>query len=313
MFNKDKIRTALFAFPPTRELLFFAFGKKVYKRSVDKKIAALMNGKQKLSDKKIDNLIVSMTSFPERIAEIKYAIYSLVCQTLRPQKIILWLAENQFPNKTKDLPSDLLAFEKYDLEIKWCEDLRSYKKLVPSLINFPDYFVATADDDIYYDNTWLEKLWMTHLKNPDHVVCHVAKVVEFDADKKIIPFTKWKRNIKDDHPRFLNVQLGAGGVLYHKKFMHEDVCTKELFQKLAPFADDIWFYFMAILNNTPICVAENSCDNVKYVNPYREYGFEKGYTLLEDNVNNGGNDRQFKNVLEHYNVDLISIANKSRG
>jgi hypothetical protein len=38
---------------------------------VDKKITALLNGKRKLSEKKIDGLIVSLTSFPQRIDEIK--------------------------------------------------------------------------------------------------------------------------------------------------------------------------------------------------------------------------------------------------
>ena len=310
MLNKDKIRTLLFNFAPIRELLFFVFRKKMYKRSVDKKIAALLAGKQKLNRNKVNNLIVSLTSFPQRISEVKYAVYSLLNQTILPEEIVLWLAETQFPNKERDLPEELLAFRKYGLAIRWCEDLRSYKKLVPSLKHYPDSFIATADDDIYYDRTWLEKLWKSHLETPEFIVCHVAKVIEFDENKNIIPFVKWKRNIKNDHPFFMNVQLGAGGVLYHKKYMHEDIYRHDLFQKLAPHADDLWFYFMAILNKTPIRVATNSCNNVKYINPYREYGFEEGYTLLADNVDGGGNDRQFKNILDYYNVDLHSLPQK---
>ncbi|MDR2693205.1 MAG: hypothetical protein LBB74_03210 [Chitinispirillales bacterium] len=304
MSNKDKIRTLLFSSAPIREFLFFIFRKKVYRKSVDKKLSALLNGNHKLSEKKIDGLVVSLTSFPQRIAEVKYAVYSLLTQTVRPEKIILWLAESQFPDKEPDLPDELPALKKYGFDICWCEDLRSYKKLIPALERFPNHFIATADDDIYYNKKWLARLWESHLKNPDCVICHAAKTVEFGADGAVIPFTEWKRNTKDGRRPRLNVQLGAGGVLYHKKYLHEDVCRKELFTRLAPYADDLWFYFMALLRGTPVRVAENSCAGVKYVNPYREYGFEDGYTLLTDNVNNGGNDRQFKNLIEHYKSGL---------
>jgi hypothetical protein len=307
MSIKDKIRTRLFSFAPIREFLFFIFRKKVYRRPADKKISALLKGNRKLSEKRIDGLIVSLTSFPQRITEVKYAVYSLLDQTVRPEKIVLWLAENQFPNKEKDLPDELLAFKRYDFDISWCEDLRSYKKLIPGIERFPDHFIATADDDIYYDRTWLEKLWKSHLEHPGCVICHVAKTVEFDATGKIIPFTEWKRNTKDDRPPRLNVQLGAGGALYHKKYLHTDVCKKELFANLAPYADDLWFYFMALLGGASVRVAKNSCSDVKYVNPEREYGFEEGYTLLADNVNGGGNDKQFKNIIDHYKIDLHTI------
>jgi len=306
MLNKDNIRTALLSFAPTRELLFFIFKKRIYKRLTDKRISAFLRSGRKPRGEKIDGLIVSLTSFPQRIGEVKYAVYSLIDQTLHPEKIVLWLAESQFPNKEKDLPEELTAFEKHGLAIRWCEDLRSYKKLIPALEHFPDYFIATADDDIYYDRRWLERLWKSHLDNPGCVICHVAKVVEFDGGGEIIPFTKWKRNTRDDSPPRLNVQLGAGGVLYHRKYLHDDIRRKDLFQRLAPYADDLWFYFMAFLKGTPVRVAKNSCDNVKYVNPYREYGFEEGYTLLTDNVNNGGNDRQFRNLIDHYGAGPYS-------
>ena len=308
MPNKDKIRTLLFSFAPIRELLFFIFGKKVYRRSVDKKLSALLNGNRKLSEKKIDGLIVSLTSFPQRITEVKYAVYSLLDQTTRPEKIILWLAESQFPNKEEDLPSELLSLKKYDFDILWCEDLRSYKKLIPALERFPDHFIVTADDDLYYDKTWLEKLWKSHIEHSDCVICHVAKTVEFGANGEIIPYNEWRRNTKDDRPRRLNVQFGGAGTLYHKKYLHKDIDQKELFTRLAPYADDLWFYFMTLLGGTPVRVAKNSCANVKYVNPYREYGFEEGYTLLADNVNGGGNDKQFKSIMDHYKIDLHAFS-----
>ena len=55
-----------------------------------------------------NNIIVSLTSFPQRIYEIHYTIFSLLNQTVKPSKVILWLAKEEFPNLEKDLPDTLL-------------------------------------------------------------------------------------------------------------------------------------------------------------------------------------------------------------
>lgn len=125
------------------------------------KIYGLSNKKQKPA------LIVSLTSYPERINTVSQAINTLLQQTLKPDKLILWLANEQFPNKELDLPADLLKLKELGLEINWCEDLKSYKKLIPSLHLFPDDIIVTADDDLYYQPDWLESLYKSYLKNPD--------------------------------------------------------------------------------------------------------------------------------------------------
>ena len=44
------------------------------------------------------------------------------------------------------------------LEIRECDNLRSFKKLVPALQTFPNAFIVTADDDLYFAPNWLETL-----------------------------------------------------------------------------------------------------------------------------------------------------------
>jgi len=305
--NRKNVRDLLLSFPITRELSFFIHQKKVYKWVIDKKIATLLQGKKKLSKKKIDNLIVSLTSFPQRIDEIKYTVYSLLDQTVLPEKIILWLAESQFPNKEEDLPEELLAFKKFGFDIKWCEDIRSYKKLVPTLEHFPNNYIVTADDDLYYKRKWLEKLWFEHLKYPDDIVCHLAAEI-FVNDKEVLPYMQWKKYIPKETEGFQVFPCGAGGILYHQRYLHKDINRNDLFLKLAPHADDIWFYFMAVLGGTKIRVIKKPYVNVKYLNPYREYGLDNKLKLSTINVDGGLNDEQFKNIIEYYNVDLHSLV-----
>ena len=306
--NRRKTRDLLLSFPLTREILFFIYQKKVYKRFVDKKITAILKGNRKLSEKRIDNLVVSLTSFPQRIAEVKYAVYSLLDQTVLPEKIILWLGENKFINKERDLPEELLGFKKYGLEIKWCEDIRSYTKLIPALKQYPNHYIVIADDDIYYKRKWLEKLWNEHLKYPDNVICHVAHKMLFKS-KDILPYVLWKKCIKKGEG-FKTFGCGVGGVLYHRRYLHNDIARSDLFLNLAPQADDIWFYFMAILNDNFVRVVEYPFIRTKYVDPYREYGLNSGYKLSTTNVDSNHNDIQIKKVVDYYQLDLYSLLNR---
>ena len=120
-------------------------------------------------------IILSLTTFPDRINSVSKTIKTLLNQTLKPDKVILWLASEQFPKKEQELPKDLLELKNFGLDIKWCEDIKSYKKLIPSLIEFPNDIIITFDDDIYYPFDTVEKLYNSYLKNPDCIHTNRAK------------------------------------------------------------------------------------------------------------------------------------------
>ncbi|MDR2409925.1 MAG: hypothetical protein LBE13_17690 [Bacteroidales bacterium] len=302
-----RLKKHLLKYTITREVLFFLFGKKVYKKKIDKYIKELFDGKKKLSEETVHGLIVSLTSFPERIDEIKYTIYSLLDQTVSPEKIVLWLAESQFSNKEKELPKILLDLQKYNFEINWCEDIKSYKKLIPSIKHYPDYYILTADDDLYYERKWLQKIWDEHLRYPDDYICHIAYRIKFNKEGGILPYCGWKY-IKSSDSSLINFPLSGAGGLHHKNYLSPDITNKELFLNLCPYADDIWFYFMLIKGNTRIRVVRKPSNRVKYVNPYREYNLIDGYKLTTINVDNAQNDEQFKKVMNYYKIDFRSLS-----
>lgn len=64
-------------------------------------------------------LIISLTSFPARISTLHITISSLLCQTKKPNMIILQLSEDEFPNKENDLPENLLKLKEFGLTINW--------------------------------------------------------------------------------------------------------------------------------------------------------------------------------------------------
>ncbi|MDE7273218.1 MAG: hypothetical protein K2N95_09170 [Lachnospiraceae bacterium] len=212
-------------------------------------------------------IIVSLTSFPARIETVDITVKSLLMQSLKPDEIILWLAREQFPGKEDGLPNRLLELKKYGLTINWCNDIKSYKKLIPALRMYPEDIIVTADDDVYYERHWLKRLYLGYEKAPDYVHCHrITKFYIKDNEYKmkegefdIYPF-----------PSYLHKLTGVGGVLYPPHILSKEVLDEEKFRNLAPTNDDIWFWLMAVLNGVKINVVKNNIPRIEAVKSTQE-------------------------------------------
>ena len=239
-------------------------------------------------------IIVSLTSFPGRIHIVPETIKTILNQkTFKPDAVELWLAESQFPGKEADLPAALVRLKEYGLQICWCDDIKSYKKLIPALKKHLDSIIVTADDDVYYRRDWLEKLYAGAQKAPGHVYCHRA--TQFYLSENSFDAVGGGRNFYAA-PAYLNKLVGVGGVLYTPGILHSDVLNEALFMELAPTNDDIWFWFMAVLNDIKVCVVDRHQPR-----PIAVVGAERTEKLTS--VNDQGEKRfwqQFHILLKHY-------------
>lgn len=245
-----------------------------------------------------NGVIISLTSFPQRMYEIHYTLYSLLTQTIKPAKVILWLGREQFPNLEKDIPEKVLKLKENGLTIGWTNNMYSYTKLIPALKEFQNNTIVTADDDIYYEKDWLEKLLNGAKEHPECIVCHRAHLIKLTKEG-VAPYKKWKKKISSKKPSYLNFLTGVGGVLYPPNVLYKDILNEQLFTELAPKADDVWFWAMSVLNKTKTFVIKNRIKELTYVNPERERGLTNELTLFSFNKK-GGNDVQIDKVLEHY-------------
>ena len=260
-----------------------------------------MDRKKIITSFREEKLIVSLTTYPQRISDIDVVLYSLLIQTIKPDKIILWLSEEEFPNKLNDVPLHILRFLDFGVEIEFCDNIRSYKKLVYALNKYPNDLIVTADDDIYYPYNWLELLYNSYLKQPNYIHCHRALKIQIDNNNNIMPITEWMKkglldSCKEDIlPSFRNYFTTGGGVIFKKAFLNEQYSNKDLFMNLAPTEDDKWFFTMAILNNTKVNVIKNNIFNII------ELGYEN-YTKLYDINKTGVNYTTFIKLMEYFNL-----------
>jgi hypothetical protein len=217
-------------------------------------------------------VIVSLTTYPQRINLVHHAINSILNQTMKADKVILWLEKEKFPNGLDDLPKSLLDLQQYGLTIEWCDTLRSYCKLVPALAKYPEDIIITIDDDSYYENNLIEDLYNAYLKNPKNI--YSRRVVRLALkDGEVKSFTPRQYLYKDDfNPTYLNQLIGMSGVLYPPHSLHKDVLNINLFKTLIPTHDDVYFWAMALRNNTKIQLVDGHNANIYTVEGTQEFG-----------------------------------------
>lgn len=199
-------------------------------------------------------VIVSLTSFPAAIPYAAGAIQSILEGSVVPDKIVLYLTFSQFPESR--IPQELqeLSIKNPVFEIRnYDQDIRSYRKLIPALIDFPDAIIVTIDDDVWYHKNMLRDLLRLHNQYPNVIFAHRAKRIIPNT-----PYRKWKKYrwysflAKKLHIGFSNIQTGVGGVLYPPHSLEPGMLHPEIFTKIAPTTDDIWFWAAAIANDTKI-------------------------------------------------------------
>ncbi len=266
--------------------LYFRFTSKNTKHSIPKCFK-----KEKL-------IIVSLTSFPARIKRVWLVIETILRQTQKPDKIILWLSKEQFDQINK-LPKKLLNQRQRGLSIRLCDgDLKSHKKYYYTLKEFPEDYLITVDDDILYPSTMLAELIELNKIYPSSICCHRAQCIKFENDK-VLPYFRWNEIKKFDGPNY-HIFLTSGGMaLFPPYSLYHEVLNENLIKKYCLDADDIWLNIMCRLNDTTIVKSD-------YYSSLLLIMYFHNIKLYTTNVYQGGNDTQLKAVRDYY-IEKISI------
>ena len=156
------------------------------------------------------------------------------------------------------------------------KNIKSYKKLIPTLKKYPNKIIITIDDDIIHKKDMVEKLYKSFLKYPRDIQAHrITKFIYKSGKFKTI--AGGRHYYKNSS--FLNKLTGVGGVLYPPNCFYKDILNEKLFMKLAPTNDDQWFWIQAILNNVRVRVVEKPNINLNYIKNSQKIGL----TIKNDN------------------------------
>ena len=243
-----------------------------------------------------EEVVVSLTSFGERIFDVYLSIESIMQGTIKPNRIVLWLAED---SKNIELPIVLKKQMSRGLEIRYCKDLRSFKKLIFALKEFPDSTIITIDDDILYPFDFLENLINTHKCFPHMLCTNCVHPIRPEFIKNDIPCTRWGLTTEPRTILDMYIAEGFSGVLYPPQSLDIEVFNEDVFMNICKYADDIWFSAMAIRNNTKCVYSYPHAGFFRYTeNPNVQ-------TTALKNINRSGaslNTVQLKNVFQKYGL-----------
>ena len=235
-------------------------------------------------------LIISLTSFPKRFKTLNLTLITLITQSVMPYKVVLWIYKKDY----KYLPRNILNLQnKVFLIKKLDKDTKSYKKLIPAILNFPKKFILTADDDVYYPYKWSEKILDNYTSSKKEIIGHRGHFITFNKYHKIQPYQKWKYNIKykfSDKNIFLT---GVGGILYPPNSLHKDYNKNKIYEKICGNADDVWFHFMARLKNYRFKV-------LNYYNFFYTWKGARSSQISTKLVNDGLNDISLSKMIKKY-------------
>ncbi len=253
----------------------------------------------KIENKRKRRFILSITSIPSRIDKSWITIESLLRQSYKPDKIILWLAEDEFRNVR--LPERLKEQQKRGLEICYCDNLRSYKKFYYTAKKYPNDYIVTADDDIIYTEDMLEILVKTYRKNPGNVVCHRSHYIQKHGGRLRL-YNQWihyeeRRHMKEI-PSFQNFFTSGAGTLIPIFRLRKEILNRDAFMELVPYADDVWLNFCAWKSGIRTVNTKGICGHLISI----ERSSDKGLSCI--NVIYGKNDEQIERVLKYLKVDV---------
>lgn len=245
-------------------------------------------------------LIVSLTSYGKRVGRCTpHAIMSVLMQkNIIIDKIILTLDKKTW--NENNLPWALKKLIRLGVDVLFVEDTRSYTKLLPVLSIYQNSIIITIDDDVYYSSNIIKKLYDEHVCYPDAIIATEARVPVIHDHTISISYKYWPEAEYNKEYAYI-VSLGYAGILYPPNSLNKEVFNSSVFLKLAPFADDLWFWIITVISKTRQRVINNR-DITYYPIDFIYQKTHKGSALIEYNIYN--NDRQVQALIDYYNLKL---------
>ena len=280
----------------SRIKIFFAHNKMTPEK---KKI---VEEKKKNIEKKKNYVIVSLTSYKERIDSLPKVFDALLGQTKKPGKIVLTI----FKDDKKYLTSKVQKYiDSKKVELILADDnLRPHLKYFYVMKKYKNYPIVTVDDDIIYPSDMIESLFKSYEKNKTVVSARRVHKITRDSKNNILPYNKWVHECKNVlTPSNELFATGVGGVLYPPDILKiSDENKKEIPEVIT--ADDVYLKYLEEKLNVKVLWVKNKTLIGKEI----KTGDVQKKALNKTNVIGKKNDEYIKKFL----VDKLLLKEKEK-
>jgi hypothetical protein len=256
-------------------------------------------------------ILVSFTTIPSRVKSAEYTVRSIISGKILPEAICVYVDDETF----KLITTQSIFINKLItigfLRLTSVKDVGPYTKFVYALKDYPETDIVICDDDVLYPDYWLNELLHTryNLSKQNTIICHRGHEVTFKENGKINSYSEWPKQVMDIDSEALLFPTGTGGVLYPANSMPSIAYNEAIFKKLAPTADDIWFWLSAISNKCTFQLTRKPFNEKKFL----EVPHSQTSNLWSLNVHKNANDTQLENSLNYFkenNKEMFMLFNR---
>jgi hypothetical protein len=251
------------------------------------------------------HIVISLTSFPPRFNMLHYCLKSLLNQTLKPDKIILFLTNEEIDN-VENLPEPVKELVRYGITIETVqENIKPHNKYYYAMQKFPESIVITVDDDCFYNRKFVEAMYESYVKHPNSISARRVHKMAIKDKNELSSYNEWKFEYKKiKKPSLELIAAGSAGSLYPPGIMPKETFNIELIRNLCLDADDIWLKFMEIRNGIPVVLVKNHWFNTIGINNTQTVALGK------TNVRKNQNDVYIHNLIQYFNINFSNIAGR---
>lgn len=248
------------------------------------------------------SITVSLTSFQARLSTLHLCIKSLMVQSLKPDRIVLYLGTDC---DGVTLPAALLALEKRGLTIKrGYPNLRPHKKYMFAMKEYPQDYIVTVDDDLLYSRGMIADLWRTHLQYPEALPARRVHLMKA-AEGRLLAYNDWERECGSVRtPSFALFSTNGAGSMFAPHCLPPQFLDPASAAELCLNADDVWIKFALIKAGIPVVWTgrhRGMPDEIRIK-------AERKQALMDSNVTDNANDTYIAGLEKHFGISLADYC-----
>lgn len=215
-------------------------------------------------------LSVNLTTTFARQEICAQAVYSLMRQSILPDKIRIWISSEPYLRDSgiKEEPHWVSELNKIHniIEIHWTKNTGPYRKLLPALrLADDDDLIVTADDDIIYGKNWLKYLISFSKKNPSHVVASRVRKILYNSLGSRKTYLAWPIITQEQRMSSNFIVTHGGGAVFRKKHINPKFLKDDSYLIICPTTDDLWFSKLISKSETQILVCPQALNELFFI------------------------------------------------
>jgi len=198
-------------------------------------------------------IIVSVTTTKARLEVFFYVLQSLRRQTYKDYDLSVYLSRDPYllDEGIENVPDWI---DRKRVQVSFVGNSGPYRKLLPAMADAAgEDLVVTADDDVLYANTWLEKIVQGAASHPEQIVCARARRIQKNVMGRFQNYSNWPLVSRATLAKAL-LPIGCSGIAYRKHLLDLDFIFDCAYKDCAPTADDIWFRLASLRRNVEVYV-----------------------------------------------------------